>query len=236
MCSCPTSRLSNATLNRREKPAARHGVDHSASHRLRLTSGVDHDPTLLLGARHLEVAPADALMEGPGLRFQAVVSAAIAGSLESDFDRKIEKQRQVRNEPPRRRLRDGENLRHRKAAAMPLIRQGRVGVAVANDHAVGLEGRPDHFGHMLGAVGEVEQQLGTARDGGALLFEQQAADRAAQIGASRLLSENGVGTEGLGEVRGLGALATALDTFEGDEWHETDCSNPRFLDRLGPAA
>jgi len=73
------------------------------------------------------------------------------------FDRQVEDQRQIGSEIANRKPLQHGQIAQRNAAAIALIRQGRVVEAIANHPATRIESRPDEPGDML-APRRVKQQ------------------------------------------------------------------------------
>ena len=102
------------------------------------------------------------------------------------------------------------------AARDALVRGGGVDVAVADDVPARLAGRLDHPPRQVGARRGEEEKLGHVIHLERRILEERA-DGLGHLGAARLADEERVGTERLGEQRGLGRLARPVDALEGDE-------------------
>jgi hypothetical protein len=103
-------------------------------------------------------------------------------------------------------------------AARPLVRDGRVDVAVADHRDATLEGRPDRLVDVLGARGGVEQRLRPRCHVTAV--QEELADLLPQLGPARLTRGDdlqAVSLEPPAEEVRLGRLARAVEAFEGDE-------------------
>ncbi len=83
---------------------------------------------------------------------------------------------------PQRQLPHLVGIQH---PARALIGDRRVEVPVLDDHLAAGEGRPDDRGHVVGAVGGVQQGLGPGRDVAAVV-QHDVADEHAHLGATRL--------------------------------------------------
>ena len=108
-----------------------------------------------------------------------------------------------------------------QAAAVALVGERRIDIAVGDHDAARGQGGPHHLGHVLGAVGEVQERLGArgharARRGSS----RSLADPRPDGGASRLLGDDRVRPKRLGQEPRLGALPAAFDALERDERHE----------------
>ena len=98
-----------------------------------------------------------------------------------------------------------------------LIRDRRIGEAVADDRAAGREGGLDDAGDMIGTAGEDEQG---ADDGLHALFQHGLSDLLGELGAAGLARDDDVATAGaerVGDELDVRRLAGAVDSFERHE-------------------
>jgi hypothetical protein len=116
-------------------------------------------------------------------------------------------------DPTLERLQHVEGL----AAAATLIREGRIGEAVAEDDLAARERRRDDALHMVSSGREDEQRLGDAVH---RLLQHQPAQMLGENGAAGLAgAEHGVPArpKRLRKRLDVGRLARPVDALEGDE-------------------
>src|SRR6267143_4931796 len=106
-----------------------------------------------------EIAPPYGFVERGMFPVEAVKAAGPALASEADRHRDVQQDGQVR-----RKAGGGETVQAgddggAKPAPVALIGHGRVGKAVAEHHGALLQRRADGLGHVLGAAGQVEQEL-----------------------------------------------------------------------------
>ena len=77
----------------------------------------------------------------------------------------------------------------------------------------------DQLSHVLRAIGEIEEDLRGRRDHAVPVIEQETTDGAAHGRAARLLGEDGIRPQALGQEARLRALPAPLDPLESDERH-----------------
>ena len=101
-------------------------------------------------------------------------------------------------------------------AGAALVGEGGVEEAVGDHHAALGQRGEDHLAHQLGPGGGEQQCLGLGgqRDGGVL---QDGAHQLPGLGAAGLADTHGVIAQRAGQQLGLGGLAGAVDSLEGDE-------------------
>jgi hypothetical protein len=166
-------------------------------------------------------------VELAALGFQAVGSPTLGHPCQPHFDGHVEEHGEVGLQSLGRHLRQGANALERQPSPEALISHRGVHVAVADHGATLGQGGLHHLGHVLGAIGEVEQQLGWRCYLLAAVVEDERADGDAQERAAGLLGEHHLGTERFGQQARLGALPAALDAFEGDERHRATACGGR---------
>ena len=106
-----------------------------------------------------------------------------------------------------------------QAAAVALVGQARLHVAVAEHHPALGQGRAHHLGHVLRPVGEVEEQLRHRGHAAARGVEEHAPYRRPDGRAPGLAGDHDLRAEPRGEPAQLRRLAAALDPLERDERH-----------------
>ena len=191
-----------------------------------LLRGVDQRVAGRVLRDQLQEALPDALVELAGLGLDAVGlgaarAAAGAGAAPSPRRRAGRAARSgraaARTWPSGRACADRLRV---QPAAVALIGDGGVDVAVGDDDRAALERRPDHAGDVLGAVGGVEQglRLGrSSRRSGRAAAGAAAAPTGVSPG-SRVTSTSWPSSRrAVGEPLGLGGLARTLAALEGDE-------------------
>ena len=184
----------------------------------------DLDPALRVLRHERLVALAHPLVEVPRLALQPVGRAALPHPRKAQLDRHVEEDGQVGPQAGGGGPGEVVDRLQGQAAGVALVGEGGVGVPVGDHGAPLEEGRTHHLGHVLRAVGEVEERLGAGRHALAAPVEDDRADARADRGPSRLLGHHHAAAHGLREELHLGALAAALDALERDERH----GEPRF--------
>ena len=161
-------------------------------------------------------AAAHALVEGFQLGVEAVVAA---GALQTDAHRTIEQDGEVWPQPV---ARPGVGARYGvevEAAPVALIGDGRGREAVGEHQRAGRQRRFDHLADVLGAVGEIEKQLGQ-RMRRVAAVQEELAQRLPERGSARLdgdLDAVAVAPQRLRGAVDLGRLAGALGALERDQ-------------------
>jgi hypothetical protein len=179
-----------------------------------------HAVRILAGER--EKALTHALMELGVLGFEPIgrrAGAAAASAREADLDRAVEHESQVGQEALARHLFDRADCLQRKLPPVGLIGQRRVREAIAEHHDTCLEGRANQALHVLGTVGEDQEELGEPADVGRRM-QEQLANPLAERRSARLACDaygKALPFEGGGKEADLGRLAAAFDTFDRDE-------------------
>ena len=178
-----------------------------------------NDPGGLRGGDRQE-AVAHAPVEVERLALEPVRGTGRLRALEAEVRRQVEKERQVgRHAAARERVEALDGV-ERQPAAVALVGDRGVGETIGDDHRAAGERRLDQAADVLGAVREVEQQLGLCRRPRRVVLEQHAAQRPAELGAARLARQHdlvSVAAQRIREARGLRALAGAFDAVDGDE-------------------
>jgi hypothetical protein len=119
---------------------------------------VDRPPPIRRRRGERVEAGADALVERLLLGVEAVVLAARA--LQADAHRAIEEQRQMRRDAAARPgIGAGHDLEI-EAATISLVGDRRCGEAIGEHDRARRDRRRDELLHVLGAIGEIEEELG----------------------------------------------------------------------------
>jgi hypothetical protein len=132
-------------------------------------------------------------------------------------DAHINEHRSRRHETACREALNGAQLVERCAAAVTLVGERRIGIAVADDDVAAREGGADHLDDRVVARGVVEQRV---RDRGvafALAIEQHAAHAFTDARPTRLARQHDRAAKAadvVGEQRGLTALAGTVGSFD----------------------
>ena len=111
--------------------------------------------------------------------------------------------------------------------AVTLVGDGRTAEPVADHVASRRQGRSDHLGHVLGPRRQQQERLGAAVEGRQGGVEQEGAESLARGGAAGLPGQHG--SEGGGQARRLGGLASPLAALEDDESSPVGQASDRFL-------
>ena len=129
------------------------------------------------------------------------------------LDGEVQQDREVGREAAGREPLDGAELVHRHPGARPLVRERRVGVAVAHDDGAAREGRADDLLDVLGARRREQERVGaTGAVDLRLGVEDQAPDLLAQRRRAGLAGGDDVAA-GVAE-RGRRAGSSRLDLPE----------------------
>jgi len=147
------------------------------------------------------------------------VPAAAPHPQKALLDRQVDQDDQVGPQAARGQVRHVTDRVERQPAPVSLVGQRGFDVAVADHQTAGGQARPDHLGHVLGPVGEVEERLGLRNESVAPEIEQDLADRSADDRAAGLLRDDRVRAQSGRQPLGLRALAAALHSLERDESH-----------------
>ncbi len=153
------------------------------------------------------------------LELVQVVGPSGVASREADIDADVQEDRQVRQEPARREVLQAAHLLDVEAAPVPLVADGGVAVAVADDDPSGGEGGPDHLGDVLCALGR-EQERVRDRVEPASRPQDDLAHLLARPRAAGLPREDHVQparAQPVGEEARLEGLPGAVGALEGDE-------------------
>src|SRR5581483_8217865 len=182
--------------------------------------GVEDDDASARAARDRVEAFADPPVELDRLALEAIGRADGACAREAFLGREIEDERERRRDAAAREVVDRPHGVDRQAAAVALVRDGRIGEPIGHDDRSALERRHDESADVLRAVREVEEELGLGGRSGRRLVEQHSPERATELGAARLARQDdveAVAPERVREARGLRRLPGALDALDRDE-------------------
>src|SRR5690606_36521562 len=153
-----------------------------------------------------------------GLAFDTVDVALLLDPPTPDGLVEIENDGQMRAQPGGRELRDGGDLGHPETACDPLVRHGRVDVAIDEDDGPSSQGRTDDRSDVVGTVSGEQQRFGpdvevaaVEDDGANLLTDARVA------GLPRDDDVAALGAQMLGETMKLSRLSHPVAAFEGDE-------------------
>ena len=159
------------------------------------------------------------MMEGLVLGVEAIVLAA--RPRQADAHRHVEQQRQPRRDAAARPRLGARHLLEIEPSAVALIGDGRGAEAVDQHDLPGGQRRDDALADVLGAVGEVEEQLGERRRSRLGARVQQGLTQAgAECRRARLeghLDAAPCAAQRLGGARDLRRLAAALRPLERDQ-------------------
>src|SRR5277367_2994687 len=197
--------------------------------------GVEHDDPRRLGLGDCEKTVAHLAMELCPLAFEAIGAAACplgprTSSVETSFDFQIEHDCQIgRDIVGREPVQLAEQLEI-EAAAVTLVRGGRIGIAIGNNYFAGGQRGPEFFAHVLRAVGQHQQQFSSdvQRDGG---IEKNRANRFAGARAARLMRDRYAASgcaQRVAENRGLRRFPAALDAFERNKKTACHIYRPKY--------
>src|SRR6266508_467183 len=198
--------------------AGEHGGAHLVGDLPGRQGGVDHDEPVGFGAGQVAEGPPDRAVELELLVLDAVPGAAPAG--QADRRVEVKQDHHVGEQPAGAPSVDRLHRLDAEAAGGALVGEGRVDVAVAQDHGPAVQGRADDLLDELGPGGGEQQRLRPrvhASRGG---VEQDLADALPERGASGLPGDDHLPAEPLEvppEPPELGGLAAPLDALERDE-------------------
>ena len=177
---------------------------------------VDHREALGVGARELELLAHRPWNSRPARRAGPASRPGARPGLVGTSSRIV---RWGARRPPTRQGRDLIGL---QLPPRTLIGDGGVEEAVPEHEAAACEMRPHDGGDVVGAVGRVQQRLGTGID--VLPVQQQLADALPERGAARLaggehevLVDGALGDQMVVQHLHLGGLARPVPALEGDE-------------------
>ena len=158
---------------------------------------------------------------------------ALAGALERQTRVDVEQECQVGAERQGLEIVQGVDQVERDAAAVPLVREGRVLEAIAQHEAAGVEGGTDDLVDVLGAGRGVQKELADRRHDGIPGVEDEPADLVAYRRAARLPGQDVIDPsvlEGVRQKLDLRRLAGSFDSLEGDEVDRTGARCHRLRD------
>src|SRR5580692_2081689 len=142
------------------------GLEDLRGHLVDRASRIDHGDAFGLGGGACEIALAYALEELRALALEAIrgrcaPGAGIAGphTLEARSHRRIEEQGEIGTQGPLHQALELRDVVEGESPPGPLIGVGRVGEAIAEHPASGLEMRLDEILEVYGTRREHEQQL-----------------------------------------------------------------------------
>src|SRR5450631_1401389 len=194
--------------------------------RIYSTAGADRQEAVGLTRSQLQVATPDTLMKGQGFQFEALL-ARTAGGLDpalcpcqADSNIAVHQHGQVGSDGL---AGQGVKSIYRgavDAASAVLVGNSGIGEPVAEDNRIGLKGRYDNFGHMLGAGRRIQQQFRQRHHTLVVGIQQDGADLVGYGAATRFAGQKcmvaGV-CQALGQISDLGRLAAPFDTLECDK-------------------
>src|SRR5215470_14995895 len=188
---------------------------------VRRRSRADQAHALGLGAEDPEIAAAHLAVEGERLPLE-VVEAPVAGPYPAHSLGRIEveEQGEIRHDAAGRarvQLADQVEI---DATTVPLVRDRRIGVPIAQHDTAAIEPRPDLLGDVLLARGHEEEDL-DERPGLDTRSLEQGAHRNAEscsVGLPRVLDLATLPTKPAPEPHHLGRLARPFDALERDQY------------------
>ena len=190
-------------------------------HALGTARRVDQKAALRLGRGNCPETLTQALMKVTVESLETVGGARpLRGSREADLYRKIEDQGQIRRELAEHETVQRPEIIDRQATAITLVRERRIGEAVADHPHAPVERRPDQLFDMIAAGGIEQQNLGNSIPAFRGAFEQQLADRFRPGRAARLaraLNRDAGPFQRRREKPGLRRFAGALAAFDRNE-------------------
>src|SRR5262245_56962007 len=204
---------------------------------VRRLAGADQPDALGLGAENLEIALAHSPVKGQLLALEAVEPAALGAiALKPGARVEVEQQREVGHDAAGRARVELADQIGIDAAAVALVRDGGVGVPVAEHDAAAVEPRPDLLGDVLLARGHEEEDLDERLGMHARSLEQPAHrdSEPCSIGLAGVLDLAALPTKPSLEPHHLGRLARPFDTLERDQYTAHASENLRCHDSTAP--
>src|SRR5579862_9778071 len=146
---------------------------------------------------------------------------AFAGSVQTHRRIGVEKNGQIRLQVSAKNAVQLEDVFAAQLAAIALVGLGGIGEAVAKNNFSAIQGRLDDLRNMLRAGGEHQGHFRQRREAGGFGVEQNLADFFRDRGSAGLARLNDFiarFAQNRRQLPELGALASPVETFEGDEF------------------
>jgi nickel/cobalt exporter len=176
----------------------------------------DHEP-IGLGVRHRQEAVADTSMEVDielGLEPGHLVTRL---SAQTDLDREVEQDREIRNEATRRGLLHCPQVGEGHTGAVALVGDRRVGKAGRDDGRAAIERRADHLTDEARPGGVEQQGIRGRVEMTDRWIEKDPADLLAHRGTTGLAREHDLNAgcdETVAQAQRLAGLASAIGAFD----------------------
>src|SRR6266851_8240630 len=195
-------------------------VEHRLLDRIGLLRRVDQDAACALFLGNPAEALAKPFMERLVEALEPVGGRSGGGPRQTDLNRQIEDQRKIGSEIAESQTVQRGEVTERKASAVTLIGEGRIGKAVGDDPDPLSQRRLDQPGHMVAPGGDEQQGFTDRIPALAFAFEQQSPDRLGARRSSGLACSTSCyprPPERCNEQPDLGRFAGAFAALDGDE-------------------